>query len=220
MAFCNSCGATLTSGTRFCNKCGVPVLASTPVASANPPVVGAPGTVPVPSTPASGQSNALKIVLIVVGVVVLAGMMGMAAIGFIGWRIAHHARVHQDGDNVKVETPFGTVESNKDPEEAARSTGVDLYPGAHALKEGAATANFAGVHTASAMFESSDSLDKVAAFYKSKYPNAAVTSSGPNHCSIVSTGAKNLVTINLQTEGDGTKIEIATVSHNSDSSSQ
>jgi hypothetical protein len=183
-------------------------------------MAAAPGTVPVPSAPAPGQSNALKIVLIVVGVIVLVGMMGMAAIGFIGWRIAHHTRVHQDGDNVKVETPFGTVESNKDPEEAARNIGVDIYPGAQALKEGAATANFGGVHTASAVFETSDSLDKVAAFYKAKYPNAAVTASGPNHCSIVSTATKNLITINLQAEGDRTKIQIATVSHNSDSSSQ
>lgn len=221
MAFCNSCGAALTSGTRFCNKCGVAVLASTPVSSAAPSVTpSAPGTVPVPVVAGSGQSsNALKVILIVVGVIVIAGMMGLAAVAFVGWRIAHHTRVHQEGDNVKVETPFGTVESTKDPDQAARSLGVDIYPGAEVLKNGAATASFGGVHTASARFETSDSLDKVAAFYKSKFPNAMVTTSQSNHCTIVSNDPKNLVTINIEGGGDKTKIQIATVSHGSDSSS-
>jgi hypothetical protein len=220
MAFCNSCGATLTPGTRFCNKCGAAVLASTPVSAATTPAATpAPGTVPVPVAPRSSD-NALKIVVIIVGAVVLIGVLGLAAIGFVGWRIARHTRVHQEGNNVRVETPFGVVESTKDPEEAARNLGVDVYPGAQAMKEGAATANFGGVHTASATFETADSLDQVAAFYKSKFPNALVTTSQSNHCTIVSNDPKNLVTINIDARGNKTRIQIAKVSHNSDSSAQ
>ncbi|HEY6767352.1 MAG TPA: zinc ribbon domain-containing protein [Candidatus Sulfotelmatobacter sp.] len=221
MAFCNSCGATLTAGTRFCNKCGAAVLASTPVSSSlsAAPVPAAPGTVPVPGPPPTGQSNALKIVLIVVGVIVVAGMLGMAAIGFIGWRIARHTHVRQEGDNVKVETPFGSVEANKDPQEAARNLGVEIYPGAEILKDGSSMANFGGVHTASVSFETGDPLKNVADFYKSKFPNAMVTTSGPDHCTIVSNASNNLITINIQGGGDKTNIQISTVSHKGGSSS-
>jgi hypothetical protein len=218
MAFCNSCGSTLTPGTRFCNKCGAPVLASVPVTSAASPVATPTATAtPVPA-PASGN-NAVKVVLIIVGAVVLIGVLGIASIAFIGLRIAHHSRVHQDGNNVKVETPFGTVESTKDPQEAARNIGVDIYPGAKVLDKGAQVANFGGVHTASATFETADPLDKVTDFYKSKFPNAMVTASQSNHCTIVSNDPKNLVTINIDGNGDKTKIQIARVAHGSDSSS-
>src|ERR1700683_3217983 len=99
MAFCNSCGANLTAGTRFCNKCGAAILASTPVTSSlSSPPAAAPGTVPVPVPPTSSD-NTMKIVLIIVGAVVLIGVLGLAAIGFVGWRIARHTRVHQDGNN-------------------------------------------------------------------------------------------------------------------------
>ena len=161
----------------------------------------------------------MKIVLIIVGAVVLIGVLGLAAVGFVGWSIARHTRVHQDGDNVKVETPFGNVETTKGPAEAVRNLGVDIYPGAQVTNNGAQSGNFGGVHTSSAIFETGDPIDQVAAFYKSKFPNATVKTSGPNHCSIVSAEGNNLVTINIQADGDKTKIQIARVSHGSDSSS-
>ena len=82
-----------------------------------------------------------------VGVVVLLGILGIASLGFFAWRVAHRAHIHQNGNNVKVETPFGSVETTKDPDEAARNLGVELYPGAEVLKDGAASATFGGVHT-------------------------------------------------------------------------
>jgi len=222
MAFCNSCGATLTTGTRFCNKCGAAVLASSPVSAAAPSVnPPAPGTVPVPVVVNPGQSSsALKVILIVVGVIVVIGILGLSTIAFVGWRIAHNSHIRQNGDNVKVETPFGSVESNNDPDQASRMIGVELYPGSRALKNGASTANFGGVHTSSASFETSDSVEKVADFYKAKFPNAMVSTSQSNHCTIVSNNSGNLITINIEGgDGDKTKIQIAKVSHNSDSSS-
>ena len=117
MAFCNSCGATLTPGTKFCNKCGAPQAAGT-VAPASAPYTPVPS--PAPVQPTTGGSGALKIILIVIAVIVVIGILGVATVGFIGWRIAKSAHVTQNGDNVKVETPFGSVESSKDPEQAAR----------------------------------------------------------------------------------------------------
>jgi hypothetical protein len=202
MAFCNSCGAQLTEGTRFCSKCGAPIT-GTPAAPA-----GAPST---PATTA-GSSNALKTILIIVGAIVLIGIVGIASLTFIGMRLARHSRVTQEGEHVKVETPFGTAETSKDPEDAAKELGVDVYPGADPQKEGASTATFGRVRTVSAAFQSDDSVDKVCAFYRSKFPNATVSTSDQNRCTIVSNDPPNMITINVEPSGDGSKFQIASVS--------
>ena len=202
MAFCNSCGAQLTEGTRFCSKCGAPIT-GTPAAPA-----GASST---PATTA-GSSNALKTILIIVGAIVLIGIVGIASLTFIGMRLARHSRVTQEGEHVKVETPFGTAETSKDPEDAAKELGVDVYPGADPQKEGASTATFGRVRTVSAAFQSDDSVEKVCAFYRSKFPNATVSTSDQNRCTIVSNDPPNMITINVEPSGDGSKFQIASVS--------
>ncbi len=223
MAFCNACGATIVPGTRFCNKCGATILASTlPSASATPPGPGpapaAPGTVSVGSTAPSSGGGALKAVLIVVGVIVVAGILAVAAGGFFFWRVAHRTHVHQEGDNVKVETPFGTVETTKDPDQAARNLGIELYPGAEVLKDGSSSTTFGSMHTATLNAESPDSVDKICSFYKPKFPNAMVMSNTDNQCTIVSNDQKNTVTISVKPEGDKSKIMITHVTHNSNQS--
>jgi len=201
MAFCNSCGNTITPGTKFCNKCGATV-ADSPVASAS---------VPSAAPAAKGGSSALKIVLIVLAVIVGIGILGVATVGFIGYRIAKSAHVTQNGDSVKVETPFGNVESSKDPDQAARDLGIEIYPGAEVQKNGASSASFGGVHTVTAMFESSDSLDKVCEFYKAKFPNAMSTTADQSRCTIVSNDQKQMVTINIEARGDASKFQITNV---------
>ena len=207
MAFCNSCGASIAPGTRFCNKCGAAVLTSSPApaaATSAPPAVSSPA-------PASG-GGALKAILIVVGVIVLFIILGVTSIAFFAWRVAHHTRVRHDGDNVKVETPFGTVETTKDPQDAARNLGVDLYPGAEVLKEGSVSMTFGTVHTAALNFETSDSVEKVCSFYKPKFPNATVVTSEADQCTIVSNDHKNMITINAKIQSGKTRIAITNVS--------
>jgi zinc ribbon protein len=216
MAFCNSCGATIDSSTRFCSKCGAPILASTlpPSAGTNPAPRVPPGTVPVANLPQTNPpqgGGALKIILIAVGVIVLLGAVTIASLAFFAFRYARHAHVRQDGDNVKVDSPFGSVETNKDPAEVARNLGVDLYPGAEVQPNGSASASFGGIHTASLNAESSDSADKICSFYKAKFPNPVVTSSEDGRCTIVSNDHSNIVTINIHAEGDKTKIQISNV---------
>jgi zinc-ribbon domain len=205
MAFCNSCGAQLTEGTRFCSKCGAPIAGATATAAAT----SAPGA----ANPA--PSSALKTILIIVGAIVLIGVVGLASLAFIGIRVARHTRVMQQGDHVKVETPFGTAETSKDPEEAAKDLGVEVYPGADPQKEGASTATFGKVRTVSAAFQSDDSVEKVCAFYRSKFPNATVSTSDRNRCTIVSNNPPNMITINVEPNGDGSKFQIASVSSKS-----
>jgi hypothetical protein len=152
-------------------------------------------------------------------VIVLLGILGIVAVGVVGYRIAKSSHVRQEGNNVKVETPFGSVESSQDPATAARNLGVEVYPGAELLKQGAASATFGGIHTATLFSETSDSVDKVAAFYKSKFPNAAVTTSDTDRCTIVSNDHKNMITINIEAHGDKTKIQITNVNKSGSSNS-
>lgn len=208
MAFCNSCGATLADGTNFCSKCGKPV---TPGAA--PSAVTATG-VPSPP-PGTGGGSALKTVLIVIGSIILFGILCVVVLTFVGLRIARHSHVTQNGDNVKVETPFGSMETSKDPNQAAKDIGVDIYPGAEVQKEGASSATFGGMHTVTASFESSDAADKVCAFYRSKFPNANVSTSDQNRCTIVSNAPPNMVTVNVESSGDASRFQIVAVTKKS-----
>ncbi|MFZ0859451.1 MAG: zinc ribbon domain-containing protein [Candidatus Sulfotelmatobacter sp.] len=208
MAFCNSCGATLNPGTKFCNKCGAAVA----VGASSP---GVTSTAPPPAPAPTGGGSALKVILIVVAVIVGIGILGIATVGIIGYRIAKSSHVSQNGDHVKVETPFGSVETSKDPDQAAKDLGVDLYPGAQVQRNGASSAAFGGIRTVTAMFETSDAPDKVCSFYKSRFPGAMVTTSDQNHCTIVSNNQKNMITINIQASGNNTKLQITNVSKKS-----
>lgn len=208
MAFCNSCGTTLAQGTNFCSKCGKPI---TPGAAA-PAATSAGVPAPPPST--SG-SSALKVVLIVIGSLILVGVLCVAALTVVGLRIAKHSRVSQNGDNVKVETPFGTMETSKDPDKAAQDLGVDIYPGAQVQKDGASSATFGGMHTVTASFESSDPADKVCSFYRSKFPGANVSTSDRNRCTIISNAPPNMITINVESSGDAARFQIVAVTKKS-----
>src|SRR5208337_3386266 len=198
MAFCNSCGATLNDGTKFCNKCG----AAVPAGPAVPGVTATAPPAPLAPPPSKGGSSALKIILIIVAVIIGLGIL----------RIAKSAHVTQHGDNVKVETPFGSMEINKDPEQAAKDLGVEVYPGAQAQKNGTATMTFGNMRTVTATFEISDSVDKVCDFYKAKFPSSTMTTSDQNHCTIMSGDQQNMITITVQASGDTTKLVIANVS--------
>lgn len=207
MAFCNSCGATLDNGARFCTKCGATQPGAAAASAA--PVFTAPGSAP-GAAPKSG--SALKIILIVVAVLVGLGVLGIAAVSFVGYRIAKHSRVHNENGNVRVETPFGTMNTSTDPDEAAGNLGVDLYPGAEVVKGTTSNMAMGAMHTATADFETSDAPSAVAEFYKSKVPNANVMSATGDHYTIISTEKKNMLSINIEPKGGKTRIHIAKVS--------
>jgi len=148
--------------------------------------------------------------LIVVAVIIALGILGIGTLTFVVRRIAHNSHIQNKDGNVRVETPFGTVQSTNNPDEAARNLGIDPYPGARVLKGN--TAMIGGMHTVEAEFESDDSPEKVLAFYSSRVPNGNVTTKDQNHYTIVSTDKKNIITIRIDPEDGKTRIAIATVS--------
>ena len=82
-------------------------------------------------------------------------------------------------------------------------------------KGGAATATFGSIHTVTASFSTTDSLDKVCAFYKSRFPNAMASNADDTHCNFVSNDQKNMITVNAQASGDVTKVQVSNVSKKS-----
>lgn len=205
MAFCNSCGANLEAGSRFCSKCGVVAPESGVM-----PAYTQPAPIGVPPS----SSNPLKIILLVIGGVLLLGLIGSAVATYIGLHIAHNTRIEDSDGNVKVQGPFGTVETTKDPEQAAKDLGIDVYPGAQALREGAASVNIAGSRTVAANFQTDDPPEKVAEFYKAKFPSAKIAVSDGKRYSIISMETKHIVTIHIEPEGSKTLIHIANVNGN------
>jgi len=206
MAFCNSCGTAMDPGARFCPKCG----AAAPT-GASAPAVAASSAMATPSPAPAQGSSALKIILIIVAVIVGLGIVGMGATAFFVHRFISHSHVNERNGDVRVETPFGTMESTSDPSQAAHDLGVDLYPGATVVKGGAANMTIGGMHTAAAEFETSDSPSAVAEFYKTKFPGANVVSAQQDRYTIVSNSKNNLFTITIEPRQGKTRIHIAKV---------
>jgi len=203
MAFCNACGTNIESGAKFCAKCGASQPSATPgVASASP----------APAAPPVQTSNTLKPLLIVAAAVVVVGAVAIAGLAVLGLHFARRTHVENRDGNVRVESPLGTVESTTDPSSISRDLGVDLYPGAHLLKGNAANVSIAGMHTVAAEFETDDSPDKVADFYKAKLPNAQHASASGDSYSIVATEKDNIVTIKIEPSAGKTLIHVANVS--------
>jgi hypothetical protein len=202
MAFCNSCGASIESGARFCPKCGASqpsTAAASPVPSTPPPAIASPPQ----------NRNTLRIVLAVVAAVIVLGAIAIGVLTMIGLHIARRTHVTQNGDKVRVESPFGTVTTNSG--DVSKDLGPYVYPGARLLNDNAANVSIAGVHTVAADFESDDPASKVADFYKAKFPNANVNVSNQDQYTIVSTDNKNLITVNIESQGSKTRIHIASV---------
>jgi hypothetical protein len=212
MAFCNACGANIEEGADFCGKCGAAQRGGTRFHHGPTAAAGAPTPAGPTIQESAPRSNVLKPLLIALGVILIIGGIAIAALTVIGLRIARQTRVRNRDGNVRIESPFGTVETTNNPADLSRQLGVDIYPNARVLKGNAANINVAGVHTVAAEFESNDPAEKVADFYKNKFPNGTINESSGDHYSIVSTDKNNLITISIQPRGGSTWIKIANVS--------
>jgi hypothetical protein len=200
MAFCNSCGAAIEPNGKFCPSCGKPAAAG-----------GAAVAPPAAQAASKSGGNAVKIILIVVAVLVGLGILATATMTYVGYRIAKASRVHQEGEKTRVETPFGTVETNQDPQEISRRLGLDVYPGATALGNGVVNSEIAGTKTVAANLVTDDSVDKVAAFYRDRFPKAQLSQGSGDRYNIMSTDERGMTTIGIVGAGGKTHISIAVV---------
>lgn len=170
-SFCTKCGASLNPGMQFCTACGAPAgaIVTPPAAPYMPPP---PMAQPVPGGPGSGGSSALKVILIVVGIIVALGILGVSIFAFTVWRVARAVHVEGNGDKVTLRTPGGTFSANNSTTYSASDLGIDLYPGA-AGQHGGSKIETPNGSVMTGVFLTSDSKDQVVSFYKSKMGSEA-----------------------------------------------
>ena len=203
-AFCTRCGAAIAPSVQFCTACGAPVGP----ASAGQPVYGQPVVVPV--QPAPSGSSAVKIILIVAGVVIGLGLLSGMAFMFGVWRLSHAVHVGRSGD-VVLSTPNGTISTGDASAVSETDLGVPIYPGATRREGGMQIRSAAGTMV-TVVFSTPDPVSKVVAFYRTKLgDNISVIESGTG--AVISAGEQNkqgvVITIGTDSGIDGgTKIAI------------
>lgn len=221
MGFCTNCGNKIEDAAQFCTSCGTRTSAtpsggsSQPAAAAVSPAPSVQAAGPAqasavqPVHPVSGKSGggAIKIVLIVVGIIVFLGILAAGVAGYVAYKAKKAIQV--SGDGTTVTTPWGSVSSNNtDGAKIAQDLGVAVYPGAKAL-EGASVASFGNVSFGGAEFETSDPIDKVEAFYKSRFPKSTMSASTETDRTMMVVTDKGWVTVVLEPIDGGTRIKIA-----------
>jgi len=206
MPFCTSCRAQVEATAQVCPSCGK-VMAG---ATAPTPAAAAP-----PAQKSGG--GALKVILLVLGGLFLLCVVVVVVAAGVGFYLAKNSHVEQGAEGAKVETPFGTVEATKDDaEKIAAKMGIQVYPGAHALP-GAASVTMGSMHSATAMFESDDSAEKVAEFYHKQFPHATLTATRGEdekdsaHTILAFGDSGKWTTITIEPSGEGCKFTLASV---------
>jgi hypothetical protein len=191
-SFCSKCGAELSPDAQSCGACGTPVVAAVPVAVPVQPA----------AAPAKSGSSALKIILIILAVVIGLGILGMGAVGYFAWRVAHAIHVSGNGSDVTIHTPGGSFGANTSESYTASDLGTDIYPGATAAKGGMRMTLPTG-SMVTAVYVTGDSKDQVLSFYKDKFGSeASIYDSGDGTVLTVNKGEKESVVLTI-TKGTG-----------------
>jgi len=185
--FCTKCGTALPPNTQFCTACGAPMEAAAIAPPTAPPAYGQPG-VPYAPPPGSG-SSALKVILIVVGVLVGLGILSSIIFMFGVWRVSRAMHVNRAGDSVTVSTPTGTITAGNTAVVSEADLGVPIYPGA-ARSEGGMQVNSANSSMVTVVYSTSDPVSKVVDFYKGKLgENTSVIQTGDG--AVITSGKEN-----------------------------
>ena len=191
-SFCSKCGAELSPNAQSCTACGTPVAVPVLVAAAATPA----------AAPAQSGGSALKIILIILAVVVGLGILGMGAVGFFAWRVAHSIHVSGNGSDVTIHTPGGSISANTSETYTSADLGTDIYPGAISGK-GSMRMTLPTGSMVTAVYLTGDSKDQVLAFYKEKFgSDASIYDSSDGTVLTVNKGEQENVVVTI-TKGTG-----------------
>lgn len=222
MAFCTGCGSNMDANAVFCTKCGKSATpagdttsGAAPPAQTYTPPPAAPQTY-TPAPPSASSGGGLKIVLIVIAVIVGLMILGIGTVSFVGYhaakRMRERVRASQDGRSSSVDFGGGFKASTNQTSarDLARKIGIDLYPGAHQQGD-SSEATFGKMSTATIRLTTSDSVDKVASYYKSRYPSAMTSVEGSKF-TLISSDNSGTLTLTAEESGGDTAIDISKVS--------
>ena len=145
-----------------------PPVASAPAFSAIQPPAGA-GYIPaqVPAAANKSGNTAVKIILVIVAIFVGMGLLAAGVFGFAVWRISRAIHLNGSNGQVTMQTPGGSMTTNRSMTFTATELGVDIYPGATSTP-GGLRMNLPTGSVVSGAFVTSDTKDAVVSFYKSK----------------------------------------------------
>ena len=161
-----------------------------------------------PPPPPSSSNTVLKIVLIVVGVIVVFGCVVAGVIGYGVYKVSHAMHKNANGD-VSIALPTGTISTGKSANVSAADLGVVPYPGASSTTQGSMNMKTPTGSMVTAVYTSTDSADKIVAFYKDKLGDkASIMQTGSG--TMLSTGEndKDKVMVTVTSQGDISKIVI------------
>jgi hypothetical protein len=125
-----------------------------------------------PAQVRTGGGSTLKIILIILGVLVVLVMMVVGIVGYGVWRVSRAVHVDHKTGETTINTPGGAITSGTSAKLTADDLGTDIYPGARPGHGGARLSLPTGPMVA-ANYTTSDSKDKVIAFYKEKFGSQA-----------------------------------------------
>ena len=186
-SFCSKCGAQLSPDAQSCSACGTAVAAPVAVVAPAQPA----------AAPVQSGGSALKIILIILAVVVGLGILGMGAVGFFAWRVAHAIHVSGNGSDVTIHTPGGSLTANTSETYTSGDLGTDIYPGATAAKGGMRMTLPTG-SMVTAVYITGDSKDQVLAFYKGRFgSDASIYDSSDGTVMTVNKGEQESVVVTI-----------------------
>jgi hypothetical protein len=131
----------------------------------------------------------------------------------------HTIKVRESGagDDVRVETPFGSVHVGHNQRGRPETAGMPLYPGAKPLKDRenavvdlSSSEGDHGLHIVAGRWETSDPIDKVQKYYEDKFPDMNVIQhAGKVEMHSVNGRGKRVIV--LYDRGSSTEISLASV---------
>jgi hypothetical protein len=167
---------------------------------------------PPPAAPGSGNT-VLKIVLIVLAIFVVLGIAAAGVIGFVGYKVSK--AVHRAGNgDVSFSSPTGgSISMGNASNISSAELGVPEYPGAKRAP-GSMKMKTSTRSLVTAAFTTSDSAEKVVAFYKDKLGEQTSITEHSNS-TVLSSGESNddKLVVTITPEDSQTKITVMHASH-------
>ena len=131
----------------------------------------------------------------------------------------HTIKIHQSGtgDDVRVETPFGSVHVSQNQSGQPETAGMPIYPGAkprknreNAVVDLSSALGDKDLHIVAGKWETADPIDKVRKFYEDKFPDMSVIQH-PGRVEMHSANRGGKRVIVLYDRGNATEISLASV---------
>jgi hypothetical protein len=143
-------------------------------------------------------------------------VIGLVVVG--GVFFVHSVRVHErNGNEVQVETPFGSVHVKHNTTDRPESAGIPLYPGARPTKHREnASVDLSGLfgdqglHIVAGKWFTEDPIEKVQKYYQGQFPDMSVIQH-ENKVEMHSVEHKGKRVIVLCSMNGGTEIALASV---------